>query len=65
MLTIFRIFVAIENQLLLKAHTSLRQYSATEGPLKMMKNTFYLSLKAPFVLEVFFVLSFWPSRKTA
>ena len=36
-----------------------------ESPLKIMKNTFYLNLKALFVLKLLkiFVLTFWPSRK--
>ena len=30
---------------------------ATESPLKMMKNVFYFTLKALFVLKIFYVLS--------
>ena len=36
--------------------TSLR-FLATESPLKMMKNAFYLTSKAPFVLKIFTFLS--------
>ena len=35
----------------------LRQFLATESPLKMMKNVFYFNLKALFVLKVFKFLS--------
>ena len=35
----------------------LRQFLITESPLKMMKNAFYFTLKAPFVLKVFKFLS--------
>ena len=30
----------------------LRQFLATEGPLKMIKNVFYFTLKALFVLKI-------------
>ena len=44
--------------LILKAHSqSLRQFLATESSLKMMKNAFYLTLKALFVLKIFKFLS--------
>ena len=39
------------------ALTGLRQFLATESPLKMMKNTFYFTLKALFVLKIFKFLS--------
>ena len=39
------------------AHSSLRQFLATESPLKMMKNAFYFTLKAPLVLKIFKLLS--------
>ena len=39
------------------ALSNLRQFSATETPLKMMKNTFAFTLKALFVLKIFKVLS--------
>ena len=35
----------------------LRQFLATESSLKMMKNAFYFTLKALFVLKVFKFLS--------
>ena len=35
----------------------LRQFLATESPLKMMKNTFYFTSKALFVLKIFKFLS--------
>ena len=35
------------------ALSGLRQFSATESPLKMMKNDFYFILKALFVLKIF------------
>ena len=42
------------------ALSGLRQFLATESPLKMMKNAFYITLKALFVLKIFkiFVLTF-------
>ena len=33
--------------------SGLRQFFATESPLKMMKNTFYLTSKALFILKIF------------
>ena len=39
------------------ALSGLRQLLATESPLKMMKNTFYFTLKALFVLKIFKFLS--------
>ena len=33
--------------------SGLRQFLATESPLKMIKNTFYSTLKDIFVLEIF------------
>ena len=35
----------------------LRQFLATESPLKMMKNAFYFTSKAIFALKMFKVLS--------
>ena len=35
----------------------LRQFLITESPLKMMKNAFYFTLKALFVLKIFKFLS--------
>ena len=39
------------------ALSGLRQFLATETPLKMMKNVFYFILKALFVLKIFKILS--------
>ena len=39
------------------ALSGLRQFLATESPLKMMKNAFYFTLKALFVLKIFKFLS--------
>ena len=33
--------------------SGLRQFLATESPLNMMKNAFYFTLKALFVLKIF------------
>ena len=39
------------------ALSGLRQFLATESPQKMMKNAFYFTLKALFVLKIFKFLS--------
>ena len=39
------------------ALSGLRQFLATESPLKMMKNIFYFNSKAHFVLKIFKFLS--------
>ena len=39
------------------ALSGLRQYLATESPLKIMKNAFYFTSKASFVLKIFKFLS--------
>ena len=39
------------------ALSGLRQFLATESPLKVMKNAFYLTSKALFVLKMFKFLS--------
>ena len=39
------------------ALSGLRQFFAIESPLKMMKNVFYFTLKALFVLKIFKFLS--------
>ena len=39
------------------ALSGLRQFLATEGHLKMMKNTFYFTLKALLLLKIFKFLS--------
>ena len=44
------------------AFSSLRQFLATEGPLKMMKNAFQLILKALLVLKIFKFLSLFFSH---
>ena len=36
-----------------KTLSSLRQFLAIESPLKMMRNAFYFTLKAVFILEIF------------
>ena len=46
------------------AHLGLRQFLATESSLKMMKNAFYLTLKALFVLKIF-CLDFLVMRKNS
>ena len=38
------------------ALSGLRQILATESPLKMMKNDFYFTLKAHFILKIFKIL---------
>ena len=44
----------------------LRQNLATESPLKMMKNAFYFTSEALFVLNILnFCLDIWSCRKTA
>ena len=49
------------------ALSGLIQLLATESPLKMMRNTFYFTSKALFVLKIFKFLSvtFWSCSKTA
>ena len=49
------------------ALSGLRQFLATESPLKMMKNVFYFTSKALFVLKMFNFLSwlFWSCSKMA
>ena len=37
--------------------SGLRQFLATENPLKMIKNAFYFTLKSLFVLKIFKILS--------
>ena len=39
--------------------SGLRQFLAFESPLKRMKNAFYFTLKAPFVLKIFKFLSYF------
>ena len=49
------------------ALSGLRQFLATESPLKIMKNAFYFTSKALFILKIFNFLSwlFWSCSKTA
>ena len=49
----------LENDPFKGALSGLRQFLAAEGPLKMMKNVFYFTSKALFVLKIFKFLS-WP-----
>ena len=45
--------------------SDLRQFLATESPLKMMKNDFYFILKVLFFLRyLIFILTFWLCRKS-
>ena len=37
--------------------SGVRQFLATQSPLKVLKNAFYFTSKAPFVLEIFKYLS--------
>ena len=41
------------------ALSDLRQFLATESPLKVMKNAFYFTFEALFVLEIFKLLFFF------
>ena len=53
------------NLLFKGALEGLRRFFTTESPLKIMKNAFYFTLKALFVLKIFqFVLTFWSCIKT-
>ena len=52
----FKIFF-IKRALLKGALEGLRQFLVTESPLKMMKNAFYFTLKALFVLKLLKFLS--------
>ena len=54
---IFKRFQEVEFHSIIGALSSLRQSSATESPLKIMKNAFYFTLKAPLVLNIFKFLS--------
>ena len=54
---IFKRFQEVEFHSIIGALSSLRQSSATESPLKLMKNAFYFTLKAPLVLNIFKFLS--------
>ena len=54
--TIFFVFVEGSN-FFKGALSGLIQFLAIEGPLKMMKNAFYFTSKALFVLKIFKFLS--------
>ena len=49
------------------ALSGLRQFLSAKSPLKVMKNAFYFTSKAPLVLKIIevFVLTFWSCSKTA
>ena len=51
-LDLFRVVENIKDAL-----SGQREFSATESPLKMMKNAFYFTSKALFVLKIFKFLS--------
>ena len=59
--------VSHTSNIFMKAPKSLIQLLATESHLKVMKNVFYFTLKALFVLKTFkfFVFTFWSCWKTA
>ena len=61
-LDLFRVVENIKDAL-----SGQREFSATESPLKMMKNAFYFTSKALSVLKIFkfFVLTFWSCIETA
>ena len=54
---IFKRFQEVEVHGIIGALPSLRQFLATESPLKVMRNAFYFTLKAPLVLNIFKFLS--------
>ena len=58
----FRFF--LKPKMLKSALSGLRQFLAIERPLKMMKNAFYITSKALFVLKIFKYLTFWSCSKT-
>ena len=47
----------IVHSLILNAHSGLKQFLATESPLKMMKNAFYFTANALSILKIFKFLS--------
>ena len=49
--------ICSEKNVLKGALSGLRQFLVTENPLKIMKNVFYFTLKALFVLKIFKFLS--------
>ena len=56
-LSIIFFLMALKDPCFKGALWGLRQFLATESPLKMMKNAFYFTLKALFVLKIFKFLS--------
>ena len=49
--------IIIREKLFKGTLSGLRQFLTTESPLKMMKNAFYLTLKALFIFKIFKFLS--------
>ena len=49
----FKIVLQKTKLILKGALSGLRQFLATESPLKMMKNVFYFTLKTLLVLKIF------------
>ena len=50
---IWKIEISYPNLIVKGALSDLRPFLAIESPLKMMKNAFYFTLKARFVLKIF------------
>ena len=50
-------FDLFNNEFFKGAHSDLRQFLAIESPSKVMKNVFYFTLKARFILKIFKFLS--------
>ena len=46
-----------EKRKIIGALSGLRQFLATESPLKVMKNVFYFALKTLYILKIFTFLS--------
>ena len=67
MLTLQCLVSTNRSEILKGTLSGLRQFLATEIPLKLMKNTFYFTSEALFVLNIFNFLSwlFWSCNKTA
>ena len=55
--SVLRNFSKFTRKDLCQSLSSLRQFLATKSPLKMMKKTFYFTLKTLFVLKMFKFLS--------
>ena len=54
---LFKTFFTVDFHMVKGALGGLRQFLATESPLKVMKNNFYFTSKALFVLKIFNVFS--------